>query len=556
MKVSLKEWAKCPKASVKIMLHLLFKMVYLGANTWVLNQISAAVDNVDHMWDYIIPLVLVCCINTALSVSATWMRKSALVDAYNSMQLQFAMKATRVPYDSFTKLSCDVVTTIANNLTNIAKVPLVLIDLITDLWALFVTILAIYRIDQQLFIPIVVVYSIGGILIRIVTIKYGDAEKKRSDAIVARNKERAEIIDGFAEIRTFCRQTKQYETVAALNDRASKMQMRKFKISVVMMTVFYSLDTIGLMVVLLYVASGITAGTITSGAAMTLVMYVWRLAAPLDDLASLADVYTELAAYCGRFANFMSIPNEEDGTIELDSFNEGIEIDNLSFGYDTTSNVITNMNLSIKKGEKVGICGVSGGGKSTLLKLIPALYRDFEGSIRIDGVDVRKLKIDSVRNKIGFVHQDNHIFDKTIYENIVYGKPNATMDDVILACKKASIYDFIMSLPDGFETNVGPRGLKLSGGQKQRISLARIFLKDADIILLDEATSALDNESESIVQESLEMFKDKTIITVAHRLSTIKDCDKIVVIDNHSIAEMGTHDELVAKNGVYAGLLR
>lgn len=556
MKVSLKEWAKCPKASVKIILHLITSMMYTGINAWILGQISVAVDNADRMWDYIILLMVMCCINTALSVSEKWFRKTALMDIYNSVQHRFTMKAVRVPYDSFTKISCDTVTTIASNLSNIVKVPYVLIDLITDLWAIMVTIFAIYRIDQQIVIPIVIAYTIGGIVIRMVMVKYDDAEKKRCTAIMACNKERAEIINGFAEIRTFCMQTKQYGLVTSLNDHATDLQLRKFRIGNLMTTVFYTVDTVGLLIVLLYVASGIANSVITSGVAMTLVMYVWRLAGPLDDIASLADVYTELAAYCGKFADFMAIPDEEDGVIELDSFNEGIEIDNLSFGYDTTSNVITNMNLSIKKGEKVGICGVSGGGKSTLLKLIPALYRDFEGSIRIDGVDVRKLKIDSVRSKIGFVHQDNHIFDTTIYENIVYGNHNASMSDVVDACKKASIYDFIMSLPDKFETNVGPRGLKLSGGQKQRISLARIFLKDADIILLDEATSALDNESESIVQESLGLFEGKTIITVAHRLSTIRDCDKIVVIDNHNIAEMGTHDELVAKNGVYAGLLK
>lgn len=181
-------------------------------------------------------------------------------------------------------------------------------------------------------------------------------------------------------------------------------------------------------------------------------------------------------------------------------------------------------------------------------------YNDYSGSISIDGVNIKEFTNESFRRFVGMVQQDNFIFNDTIYKNITYGSVGFTENDIIEACKKASLYKFIMSLPDKFDTVVGPRGLKLSGGQKQRIALARIFLRNPEIVIFDEATSALDNTSETIIQEAIEKLEGKTVITVAHRLSTIKDCDKIIVIDNHKIAEMGTHDELIAKKGIYASL--
>ena len=226
----------------------------------------------------------------------------------------------------------------------------------------------------------------------------------------------------------------------------------------------------------------------------------------------------------------------------------------MSFAYEKSDMVLNKINLTIHKGESIGVCGESGGGKSTLLKLLEKFYAPIAGTITVDGIDIQELTSASLRDKMGVVSQDTYIFDTTIYENIRHGSPNATEYEVIDACKKASLYDFILSLPDGFQTQVGPKGLKLSGGQRQRISLARIFLRNPEIILLDEATSALDNESEKIVQQSLRAFSGKTIITIAHRLTTIENCDKIVVIDNHRIAESGTHSELLEQGGVYARL--
>ena len=244
----------------------------------------------------------------------------------------------------------------------------------------------------------------------------------------------------------------------------------------------------------------------------------------------------------------------KNGSIELTSFNRSIKIQDVKFSYNDSDNVLNGVTLDIRKGEKIGICGVSGGGKSTLLKLIPRMYDVDKGSIKIDGINIKDIERESLKKYIGTVHQDTYIFNKSVMENIRFAKPSATDNEVIEATKKAYAYDFILSLPDGFNTEVGPKGLKLSGGQKQRISLARVFLANPDVILLDEATSALDVETERLVQKAINQFKNKTVIAVAHRLSTIKDFDRIVVIDQHKIVEVGSHDGLLKRGGLYYDL--
>ena len=215
--------------------------------------------------------------------------------------------------------------------------------------------------------------------------------------------------------------------------------------------------------------------------------------------------------------------------------------------------VFTNLNLQIHAGEKVAIVGPSGGGKTTLCNLIPRFYDVSEGKILLDGQDIKHFTLKSLRGNIGIVQQDVYLFDGTIRDNIAYGKPGASDEEIIAAAKRASIHDFIMELPQQYDTYVGERGTRLSGGQKQRISIARVFLKNPPILILDEATSALDNESERWIQRSLEeLSQNRTTITIAHRLSTIRDADEIIVITEDGIAERGTHEELLDMNGVYA----
>lgn len=248
----------------------------------------------------------------------------------------------------------------------------------------------------------------------------------------------------------------------------------------------------------------------------------------------------------------IEIFDDEDAVLVKD-VGGNIEFKNVSFEYpDDHNKVFENLSLEIKQGEKLAIVGPSGGGKTTLCNLIPRFYDITKGSITLDGKDIRKIKLKSLRQAIGIVQQDVYLFSGTVFENIAYGKPGASMEEIVEASKKAGAHEFISELKDGYHTYVGERGVKLSGGQKQRISIARVFLKNPPILILDEATSALDNESEYLVAQSLsELAKGRTTITIAHRLSTIKNSDRILVLTDEGITEEGNHTSLMEKKGMY-----
>ena len=229
---------------------------------------------------------------------------------------------------------------------------------------------------------------------------------------------------------------------------------------------------------------------------------------------------------------------------------------NVSFKYkDGVEEVLSGINLDVKAGTYIALVGSSGAGKTTLCSLIPRFYDVSEGSIKIDGTDIRDVTLNSLRNQIGMVQQDVYLFAGTIMDNIAYGKPGAAKEEVIEAAKNANAHEFIMSFPDGYDTDIGQRGIKLSGGQKQRLSIARVFLKNPPILIFDEATSALDNESEKVVQESLEkLASNRTTFVIAHRLTTIQNAQKIIVLTEEGIAESGTHEQLVSSGGIYEKL--
>lgn len=409
-------------------------------------------------------------------------------------------------------------------------------------------------IEIELIIPITIIYSIGALVTYKYSKKINKIDEKNNKLKHTRNDEVQKIISGFAEVRSNGTETYHYSRIMKYNNDILDCLIRKTRYVASMNMSFEMVDSFITTVVILFSIVAIPQGLATS-VAMTMVIYAWRLLGPLIDIVFTIDENSARLVDFKKYKEFMdSEITIKDGKIKLESFDSSIRFENVGFKYRNSDTVLDCISFTVRKGEKIGICGHSGGGKSTLMKLIPRFYDTTEGSILIDGIDIKEFTLSSLRNKIGIVHQANYIFKGTIKENIAYGISSVTETDLIAACKKANIYDFIKSLPEGFDTDVGPNGLKLSGGQQQRVSLARIFLNQPDIILLDEATSALDNESEAIVQEALNMFSDKTIITVAHRLSTIKDSDKIFVVDEHKIVESGTHQELLDKHGFYYNL--
>lgn len=312
-------------------------------------------------------------------------------------------------------------------------------------------------------------------------------------------------------------------------------------------------------VVLLAGAVFITKGYVTVTDLITFLLYISIFTEPIRTLIDFTEQFQNGYSGFERFIEILNIEPDIKDREQAEDMGEvrgDIEFDNVSFHYqDNSEKVLNHINLSVEAGSYIALVGSSGAGKTTLCNLIPRFYDVTGGCIRIDGKDIRDIRLNSLRSHIGIVQQDVYLFVGTIYDNIRYGRPDATREEVIQAAKNANAHEFIMSMPNGYDTDIGQRGIKLSGGQKQRISIARVFLKNPPILIFDEATSALDNESEKVVQESLEtLAKNRTTFVIAHRLSTIRNAEKILVLTERGIEESGSHEQLMQQGGIYKNL--
>ena len=388
--------------------------------------------------------------------------------------------------------------------------------------------------------------------------------KKMRDAFMESRKSIAEINSALESSISGIRVTKaftNFDTESKKFERGNQMYVEARRKSYRYMAQFHSSTAFvtDIFNVIVLIAGGLFlyGGRITFGDYSTFVVSINLFIGPVMTLIGFVEQYQNGVT---GFARFLEVMDEEPefekpDAKPMEKVEGNIVFDHVSFAYDESKEVVHDITLDIGKGQKLALVGPSGGGKTALCHLIPRFYNYDEGKLTIDGVDINDITLESLRRNIGIVQQDVFLFDGTIGENILYGRPDATYEEMVEAAKRANIDEYVATLPDGYDTQIGERGVKLSGGQKQRLSIARVFLKDPAILILDDATSALDNTTEILIQEALdELCKGRTTLVVAHRLSTVRNADRIVVVSRGKIIEEGTHDALIAENGVYAKL--
>ena len=389
--------------------------------------------------------------------------------------------------------------------------------------------------------------------------KMKSAFKENRARIADINSQIEDSLSGIRVVKSFSNEKKEMEKFKEGNARFVASKRRSYKYMGIYhsgMGAFSTLITVGSLIMGAYLMA---VGELNAADLVTFLLYINNFTEPVKKLVNFTEQFQNGYSGYERFLEIMSIaPDIADrpDAVSLTNVQGDIEFDDVSFHYeDSKENVLSHVDLKVKPGEYVALVGGSGAGKTTLCSMIPRFYDVTSGSIRLDGTDIRDIKLKELRRQIGIVQQDVYLFAGTVMDNIRYGKPDASDEEVIRAAMAANAHEFIMGLPQGYETDIGQRGVKLSGGQKQRLSIARVFLKNPPVLIFDEATSALDNESEKIVQQSLEkLAKNRTTFVIAHRLSTIRNAQRILVLTENGIAEEGTHESLLEKGGIYAGL--
>ena len=363
---------------------------------------------------------------------------------------------------------------------------------------------------------------------------------------------------GIRVVKSFANEKTEEAKFNARSTEFAQVQKNSYRYMAMLNCVVRMFD--GLMYVVMILLGGyfLLTGKITAADMTAYLLYIGMLIAAIKRIVEFTEQFEKGMTGIERFAEVMEVPSEAgyNAPDTIENIKGEINFENVTFSYEEEKgDVLANLNLSIKQGENIAIVGPSGGGKTTMCSLISRFYELKEGRITIDGKDINDINLHSLRQAIGVVQQDVYLFSGTVIENILYGAPTATREDAIEAAKRAGAHDFIMSLPQGYDTYIGERGVMLSGGQKQRISISRVFIKNPPIIVLDEATSALDNESEQYIKHSLaELTKGRTTFTIAHRLSTIRNASRIIVLTDKGIEEQGTHEELLANGGIYKKL--
>ena len=538
----------------------LLELAFPLAVQWFIDKLLPGDD-----WNLIVTvavlLLLVYIVSTYLQYVVTYIGHKLGVNIETDMRKDLFQQVQRQSFRFFDNTKTGhIMSRITNDLFDLGELAHhgpedFFISIMTFLGAFII----MFTINPTLALIILVAVPVLIFLITFGNIRMNKSWKTMYEKIAGVNARVEDAVSGVRVVQSFTNEPFELERFQADNQSFRKAKIGAYKVMAIVHSNIYLLMRLITLLVLVAGAWLTFNNRLSYGELVSFILFVNVLTNPINKITALLEMYPKGMAGFKRFTELMDVePDVKDrkDAEDIKSVMGDITFNNVTFGYETSHEpVLKSISFDIHAGETIAFVGPSGAGKTTISSLIPRFYDVNDGSIKIDGIDIRDIKKESLRSQIGVVQQDVFLFTGTLRENIAYGKLDATNKEIEFAAKQAHMEEFIKELPDGYETQVGERGLKLSGGQKQRIAIARMFLKNPPILILDEATSALDTETEMIIQQALnELAKDRTTLVIAHRLATIKNADRIMVVTKNGIEEEGSHQELLERNGIFAQL--